>query len=124
MAPLTATIANAWPDRVNAHLDDIQQMFQLDEDALRVITKRFLQEFNQGLCEYGQAMAMMCVMVTTSLSLNLPGRTVLLLLLACPMARKLGAIHPASGPSLVLTASQHVPCTGSWRNKFVSQDNF
>ncbi|KAI0029527.1 hexokinase-domain-containing protein [Vararia minispora EC-137] len=64
MAPLTATFADAWPDKVNAHLADIGDMFQLGEDVLRNITTRFLQEFNQGLSQYGQAMAMIPTFVT------------------------------------------------------------
>ena len=59
MAPLTATFAGAEPDKIKAHLDDIENKFYLGEDALKAITKQFLQDFNKGLSEYGQAMAMM-----------------------------------------------------------------
>ena len=59
MAPLTSTFAGAEPDKIKAHLDDIEQKFYLGEDALKAITSQFLKDFHKGLSEYGQAMAMM-----------------------------------------------------------------
>ncbi|VDC06234.1 unnamed protein product [Peniophora sp. CBMAI 1063] len=58
MAPLTSSFAGAQPDKIKAHLDDIEQQFYLNEDELKTITKQFLLDFNKGLSEYGQAMAM------------------------------------------------------------------
>ncbi|KZV71425.1 hypothetical protein PENSPDRAFT_605978 [Peniophora sp. CONT] len=58
MAPLTNTFAGAQPDKIKAHLDDIEHSFYLGEDALKTISKQFLEDFHHGLSEYGQAMAM------------------------------------------------------------------
>lgn len=46
-------------DRARLVLQDIEDQFHLDDDALKTITKQFLDDFEIGLGEYGQAMAMM-----------------------------------------------------------------
>lgn len=59
--PPTTSIMRAKPANFKAILDDIEQQFELDEQALNVITNKFLEDFNIGLGKYGEAMAMMCV---------------------------------------------------------------
>jgi hexokinase len=53
MAPLSAH------DRARLMLQDIEDQFQLDDEALLTIATQFLSDFELGLGEYGQAMAMM-----------------------------------------------------------------
>jgi hypothetical protein len=91
MAPLTSTFANAWPDKVDAHLTDVASMFELGEDALKAIAQRFLQDFNHGLSEYGQAMAMMYALSFSARNTAHEAHTVLLSSLAYQTAQKLGA---------------------------------
>ncbi|KZT74519.1 hexokinase [Daedalea quercina L-15889] len=45
-------------------LDDIEEQFHLDEDALIEITKQFLEDFRTGLAEYNHPMAMIPTFVT------------------------------------------------------------
>lgn len=59
MVPLTDSFSDSWPSNVKAHLDDIERKFFLDEAELKAITKQFLEDFHQGLSEYGHPMAMM-----------------------------------------------------------------
>ncbi|EIN10788.1 hexokinase [Punctularia strigosozonata HHB-11173 SS5] len=51
-------------DRARLILQDIEDQFQLDDDALKTITKQFLDDFELGLGKYGQAMAMIPTFVT------------------------------------------------------------
>ncbi|KAI0314206.1 hexokinase-domain-containing protein [Amylostereum chailletii] len=62
--PITASIFRSRPEGVKAILDDIEEQFQLGEEALKTITSQFLADFNLGLSEYGQAMAMIPTFVT------------------------------------------------------------
>ncbi|KAI0052574.1 hypothetical protein FA95DRAFT_1553239 [Auriscalpium vulgare] len=62
--PVTAAISRATPDKIKDILTDIEDQFNLGDDALKTITNQFLADFNLGLSEYGQAMAMIPTFVT------------------------------------------------------------
>ncbi|KAI0069169.1 hypothetical protein BV25DRAFT_1896196 [Artomyces pyxidatus] len=62
--PVTTALYGSRPEKIKALLDDIEQSFELDEEALKTITGQFLADFNLGLSEYGQAMAMIPTFVT------------------------------------------------------------
>ncbi|KAA1466029.1 hexokinase [Dentipellis sp. KUC8613] len=56
--PPTTSLFRSKPETIKPILDDIEQQFDLDEEALTSITTQFLADFNHGLSEYGEAMAM------------------------------------------------------------------
>ena len=50
-------------DDVKSVFDTLRSQFTIDDDQLVEITKRFLDEFKEGLEGYGKDMAMMCVLL-------------------------------------------------------------
>ncbi|THH21035.1 hypothetical protein EW146_g441 [Bondarzewia mesenterica] len=57
--PPTSSLFRSTPENAKAILDDIEQQFELDQDALKTITAQFLSDYHLGLKEYGHPMAMM-----------------------------------------------------------------
>ena len=89
--PVTTAIYNAHKDKISSLLADIEQQFNLDEDALISITLHFHKLFNLGLSEYGHPMAMMYAMILFILVLFIHERiTVPHSSLAYQMARRQG----------------------------------
>ncbi|TFY67589.1 hypothetical protein EVG20_g3881 [Dentipellis fragilis] len=54
--PPTTSLFRSKPETIKPILDDIEEQFDLDEEALTSITTQFLADFNHGLSEYGEAM--------------------------------------------------------------------
>lgn len=46
-----------------AVLDDVAYQFHLEQPTLEQLVRQFLVEFQDGLGQYGKAMAMMCVLL-------------------------------------------------------------
>ena len=59
---MVSTSALIVGDDVQRVFDDIERQFQLDTPALVALTNAFLDEIARGLADYGQPMAMMCVL--------------------------------------------------------------
>ena len=59
---MVSTSALIVGDDVQRVFDGIERQFQLDTPALVALTRAFLDEVTRGLADYGQPMAMMCVL--------------------------------------------------------------
>ena len=59
VGPSTFTSPIDVPDATRSQLDAVEKQFDISDDRLLAITKRFLDEVTEGLSHYGKPMAMM-----------------------------------------------------------------